>query len=61
MLSHPGVPPDAYLWLPLALTLVELLVALRVLHGAVGRAMRARGRSSARRSSAKARSPVSPE
>ena len=34
---------DAHLWLPLAVTLVEVLVALGVLHGAVGRAMRARG------------------
>ena len=31
------------LWLPLGVTLAEVLVALRVLHGAVGRAMRARG------------------
>jgi len=36
-------PLDASLWLPLAVTLAETLVALRVLHGAVGRAMRARG------------------
>jgi len=34
---------DSYLWLPLAVTLAEVLVALGVLHGAVGRAMRARG------------------
>lgn len=33
----------SYLWLPLAVTLAECLVALWVLHGAVGRAMRARG------------------
>ena len=33
----------SYLWLPLAVTLVELLVVLAVLHGAVGRAMWARG------------------
>ena len=33
----------SYLWLPLAVTLAELLVALGVLHGAVGRAMHARG------------------
>jgi hypothetical protein len=39
------MPPHlaSHLWLPLAVTLVELLVALGVLHGAVGRAMRARG------------------
>jgi Ca2+/H+ antiporter len=34
---------DADLWLPLGVTLVEVVVALLVLHGAVGRAMRARG------------------
>ena len=34
---------DSYLWLPLAVTLGETLVAVLVLHGAVGRAMRARG------------------
>jgi hypothetical protein len=34
---------DAHLWLPLGAALAETLVALRVLHGAVGRAMRARG------------------
>ena len=34
---------DSYLWLPLAITLAETLVAVLVLHGAVGRAMRARG------------------
>jgi hypothetical protein len=37
--SHLG----SYLWLPLGATIAETLVALRVLHGAVGRAMRARG------------------
>jgi cytochrome bd-type quinol oxidase subunit 2 len=35
--------PDSYLWLPLGATTAETLVALLVLHGAVGRAMRARG------------------
>jgi hypothetical protein len=34
---------ESYLWLPLGVTLAEVLVALLVLHGAVGRAMRARG------------------
>src|SRR5438477_461544 len=34
---------DSYLWLPLAVTLAETVVALRVLHGALGRAMRSRG------------------
>jgi len=34
---------DSYLWLPLGVTLVETLVTVLVLHGAVGRAMRARG------------------
>lgn len=33
----------SYLWLPLGVTLGEVVVALLVLHGAVGRAMRARG------------------
>ena len=33
----------SHLWLPLATTLGEVLVALAVLHGAVGRAMRALG------------------
>jgi hypothetical protein len=43
MHAHSGVPLDSYLWIPLAVTLGETLVALLVLHGAVGRAMRARG------------------
>jgi hypothetical protein len=34
---------DAYLWLPLAITLAEWAVVLGVLHAAVGRSMRARG------------------
>lgn len=36
-------PLDLRLWVPLAAALAEVLVALRVLHGAVGRGMRARG------------------
>jgi len=43
MHAHLGSPLDAYLWLPLVVTLGETLVALLVLHGAVGRAMRSRG------------------
>ena len=43
MHAHPGAPLDSYLWIPLAATLGETLVALLVLHGALGRAMRARG------------------
>lgn len=35
----------SYLWLPLGVTIAEVLVALGVLHGAVGRAMRGRGMS----------------
>ena len=35
--------PGPVLWLPLGVTLAEVLVALAVLHGAVGRGMRARG------------------
>ena len=41
MSSHSHLDSD--LLLPLAVTLAETLVALWVLHGAVGRAMRARG------------------
>ena len=33
----------SHLWLPLAVTVAETLIALGVLHGAVGHAMRARG------------------
>jgi hypothetical protein len=40
MTAHPLA---AHLWLPLGVTLGEVVVALLVLHGAVGRAMRARG------------------
>jgi cytochrome bd-type quinol oxidase subunit 2 len=43
MQTPPPTHLDSYLWLPLAVTLAEVLIALGVLHGAVGRAMRARG------------------
>ena len=39
----PSPSPASHLLLPLAVTLVETLVALGVLHGALGRAMSARG------------------
>jgi Ca2+/H+ antiporter len=40
MAAHPLA---SHLWLPLGVTLGEVVVALLVLHGAVGHAMRARG------------------
>ena len=39
----PSPSLGSYLLIPLAVTLAETLVVLGVLHGAVGRAMRARG------------------